>query len=139
MIHRYFFGQWPEMPWKKATEGERKMQPIVHPQTVTVLDGQSLSEAAIMGNLELCGVVTDSGWNTAALTFQGSYDNVTYFNIWNGAAELAYAAVAASTWVMFDPAIFLGIPYIKVRSGTGASAVNQTGDSVVTLILRPVI
>ena len=114
-------------------------QPLSVAKTVTVADGASLSDAAFTEYLELCGVITDSGWNTAALTFQGSHDGTNYFNIWNGASELSYAAVVASTWVAFDPALFLGIPYIKVRSGTSASAVNQTGDSVVTLVLRQVV
>lgn len=115
------------------------MRPIIYTKTVTVADGQSLSGSAFLETYELCGVITDSGWNTAALTFQGSYDDTNFFNVWNGASELSYAAVTASIFVVFDPAIFLGIPYIKVRSGTSASAVNQTGNSVVTLVMRPIL
>lgn len=114
-------------------------QPLAIAKTVTVADGASLSGAAFTEYLELCGVITDSGWNTAALSFQGSLDNTNFFNVFNGATELSYAAIAASSWVAFDPALFLGIPYIKVRSGTAGTPVNQTGASVVTLVLRQVV
>ncbi len=115
------------------------MQPIIYTKQVTIANGASLSGAAFLENLELVAVVTPAAWTTAALTFQASFDNVTYVNVWNGGAELAYAAIAASTWVTFDPALFLSMPYIKVRSGTGASAVNQAGGDIVTLVMKPLI
>jgi hypothetical protein len=106
--------------------------------TVTVADGQSLSDALSVDKYVVCGFVVDSGWNTAALTFTVSYDGTTYYNMFNGATELSYAAIAASSWVSVDPAVFMGIPYIKVRSGTAGTPVNQTGASVVTVITRPI-
>jgi hypothetical protein len=114
-------------------------QPHTYTKTVTIGAGASLSSACFLENFELCGIITPSGWDTAALTFQGSVDNTTFYNVWNGAAEAAYAAVTASIFVVFDPAIFLGIPYIKVRSGTGASAVNQADAVTVTLVMRQII
>ena len=114
------------------------MRAAVDYQTVTIADAASLSGAANMGTYTLTGLITDSGWNTAAITLQGSYDGTNYFNLFNGATELSYADIAASSWVLVDLNLFYGVPYIKVRSGTAASAVNQTGATVVTLVSRPV-
>jgi hypothetical protein len=52
---------------------------------------------------------------------------------------LSYAAVPASTWVVFDPALFFSVPYIKVRSGTAASPQNQAGGDIITLVLRKIL
>ncbi len=113
------------------------MRPAVDYQQATIADGQSLSAGVNLQTKTLTGVIVASTWNTAALTFQGSYDGTNYFNLFNGASELSYAAIAASTWVLVDPTLFYGLPYIKVRSGTAGSAVAQTGDTIVTLISRP--
>jgi hypothetical protein len=105
---------------------------------VTVADSASLSGAIDIGTYVVCGFIPDSGWNTAALTFQASFDGTTYYNLFNGASELAYAAIAASSWVAVDPAVFMGVRFLKVRSGTSGSAVNQTGASVVTVVTRTI-
>ena|SRR4030067_3630375 len=106
--------------------------------TVTVANGVSLSGAINVETHVICAFVTDSGWNTAALSFQASSDGTNYFNLYSDGSELTFAAIAASTWVTIDPARFLGIRHLKVRSGTAGSPVNQTGDSVVTVITRPI-
>lgn len=114
------------------------MRAEVDYQDVTIADGQSLSGAANLGGMTLCGVIVPSGWDTAALTFQGSYDGINYFNLGYEGTEVSYAAVAASVWTIVPPQKFYGIPYVKVRSGTSGTAVNQSGAVNVTLVSRPV-
>jgi hypothetical protein len=111
------------------------------PVVLTIADGQSLSPASgILPAGDLVAVITDSGWNAAGITFQGSYDGVAanFFNLWNAAGEVAVASITAAAMVAVDPLLFRGCQFLKVRSGTAGSAVNQTGATVVTLLFRTV-
>ena len=113
----------------------------IYTKTVTIANGASLSGAIFLENFELCGIITPAAWTTAALSFQGAYDAIggTYYNLFSGATELSYAAVTASKWVTFDPALFFGVSYLKVRSGTSGTPVNQAGGDIVTLVMRRIL
>lgn len=106
-------------------------------ETATIADAASLSAAVDLGKASLVGIVTPSGWTTAAITFQASFDGVTWFNLYNAAGiEVSVASIAASLWVALDPADFAGVPSLKVRSGTAGTPVNQSGGDAVTLVMR---
>lgn len=108
-------------------------------KSVTILNGASLSGASadLAGNV-LVAVITDSAWDTNAMTFQGSLDGTNWFNIFNGGTEYSLAAIVASTFFAVDRDLFVGARYVKVRSGTSGAAANQNGDAVVTLVIRPI-
>jgi hypothetical protein len=60
------------------------------------------------------------------MTFQGSYDNNMFANIFDSeGTELTYI-IAADRWVVADPTDFAGCPYFKVRLGTSSSPVEQS-------------
>ena len=104
--------------------------------TVTIGAGASLSGAVQLRELKLLAVITASTWDTAAITFQISFDGVTYFKVWTDAgAEYSIAAVTASTYLAINPVHFLGARYLKVQSGTTAIPVNQADATIVTLIV----
>ena len=107
-------------------------------RSVTVANGASLSGALDVGDYTIVGVITDSAWDTNALTFQASADGVNFFNLYNEGTEVNFAGTVASTYHIIDPALMFGVRSIKVRSGTGATPVNQVGATVVTVIMRPV-
>jgi hypothetical protein len=109
--------------------------------TVTVANGASLSGAAqlLPTNGRLVGVITDAGWDTNAMTFQVSVDGgTTYVNLYNAGTEYSMAGIVASTYNAINPDVFAGARHLKVRSGTSAAAVNQVGDTVVTLVMRQI-
>jgi hypothetical protein len=105
-------------------------------KTVTVANGASLSGSSglLEGAQRLLGIITDSAWDTNAVTFQGSVDGTNFFNLYKEGTEYSLAGVVASTYQALDPVVFLGVRAVKVRSGTAAAAVNQTGDAVITLV-----
>jgi len=100
---------------------------------VPIASGQSLSAAINLGGRIPCGFFIPAAWTAAGLTFQGSPDGVTFVDVWDATAEVTVAAVV-SRYVSADPLKFYGLNYIKVRSGTGASAVSQAGARVVTIM-----
>lgn len=110
-------------------------------KTVTIANGASLSDAEDLGGFTLVGVITDSAWDTnsmsflSATTLDGTYLPVKSLTT---GSEFTAPGIAASGWYGADPADFASVRYLKVRSGTSAAAVNQSGDTVVTLVLRGV-
>jgi hypothetical protein len=97
---------------------------------VTIAQGASLSAAA---NLGFCSVMRMElpTIDSAALTFQISEDGTTYRNYYDEfGSEVSVPASTGARIVRFNPGDLRNIRYIKIRSGTAASAVNQTTAAV---------
>ena len=114
------------------------MKPKVDYIDVTIANGASLSGAADLGTYILCGLIPDSAWDTNDITFQVSYDNSNWYDLYKEGTEYTLSGAVAQDWQGVDVELFLAVPYVKVRSGTTGSAVNQSGDTVITLITRPI-
>lgn len=82
-----------------------------------------------------------SGWTTAAITFLGCLtEDGTYTQVVKGSdvAELSIASVAASKTIGLDGALMEAlahIPYLKLRSGTATTPVDQGADKTINYIL----
>src|SRR5262249_4602567 len=105
---------------------------------VTIANGQSLSNAIDLGAKVLSAILIPPAWTAAGLSFQGSDgQGVTWQNLYDGGgSEIAVvsAAVVAGRRISLDPSMFVGIDFLRVRSGTQAAPVAQGGDRVLTLI-----
>lgn len=94
----------------------------------------ALSGPVFIGG-RLTSVAVASDWTAAVITFQGSQDGVTWYNIYDSAGNEVSVTIAAGDLASVDN--FDGAVYMKVRSGTSGSPVNQTNaESVVLLIER---
>ena len=114
-----------------ATEGIAPRATV----TGTIANGASLSGVVDLRTVGTpVALQTDAAWDTNAITFQGSYDGVVYTNLRNMGVEVSIPGVVASSLEGLDLHEFLGLRYLKVRSGTAAAAVNQVGDTVITLV-----
>lgn len=115
------------------------MQDILRTASVTIGAGASLSDAANLTTIGQCvGVVSDAAWDAAAVSFAVSMDGNTFFPLRYQGVEFSEANPGASAYVALNPAVFAGVRYLKVRSGTSGAAVNQADATVVTLICRPI-
>lgn len=99
---------------------------------VPILNGGSLSAAIDVGQLRAARVQIPALWTTANLTFQTSIDGVTYADLYDGSLEYTITA-AASREILLPIADFLGIRYLKIRSGTSGTPVNQVADRTLLL------
>jgi hypothetical protein len=111
------------------------------PQSVTTLINTSLSAAIDLGagNRQLTGVIMPAAWTTASVTFAVSADGVTYHQLYYGAGVYtinAAAGAAAALAFSVDPNAFIGWPFVKIQSGTVASAVNQAAARTFTVLTR---
>lgn len=111
-------------------------------EDATIANGASLSGAVYLGGYAITALVIPAEWDTATVaTFACSVDGTTYYNMYydvSGTLTEYSVAAAASRYIALDGAKFMGVQYIKVRAGTAAAASNQTGATVVTLVVFPV-
>lgn len=105
--------------------------------SVLIASGASLSAAVPIGDHVPVGIAMPSGWDAAGLTFQVSSDGGTTWNeLYDSSGNETTLTVALGRYIPLDPTVWIGINHIKIRSGTAASAVNQTADRSLTLISR---
>lgn len=113
-----------------------------YPTTATIANGAALSGAINLTkintayDLRLFGIQMPAEWTTANLTFQVSLDGTTYTNMYLDDGTEYQASVAASSFVVVPIDKFCGVPFLKIRSGTSGTPVNQAADRFLTLALR---
>lgn len=108
----------------------------------TIASGATgLSAAVHLGGPDrgtaLVAIQMPATWVAANLTFQaGETQSGTFYNVY--AADGTEVVVTASTsrWIILDPADFASVVWIKVRSGTAATPVDQTATRTINLITR---
>lgn len=96
---------------------------------VTIASGSSLTDVINLGGNILAGVHMPASWTAANLTLQAcDTADGTFLDIYDeDGIELTLTA-AASRAISVDSRNTLPWRFIKIRSGTAASAVNQTAD-----------
>jgi len=104
-------------------------------EPLVIANGASLSAGLNLGGRILTGVFMPSAWTAASLTFQASYDNVTFVDMYSlDGAELSVVA-GASLYLPINYQNFMGVNFIKIRSGASAAAVNQGAARTLQLML----
>jgi hypothetical protein len=97
--------------------------------------GTSLSAAIDMGRSVLSAAVLPAAWDAAVLSFQGSADGTTYVDLFDVTTERTMTmAGVLGKGVTLDSAIWSPWRYLKLRSGTTGTPVNQTANRAFTLI-----
>ena len=77
----------------------------------------------------LVGIYPDAAWDTQTISFQVSWDDLTFGVIYDGAAIYSLAAAVKQKYYALDPTLFMGARQIKI-----ASAVGQGDDTVITCV-----
>lgn len=105
-------------------------------QTALIANGASLSSVIDLGAGKLVAIQMPAAWTAAALTFQASIDGTNYFDVYDTSTERNYT-VAASRMLVLQLPDWVGIKYLKIRSGTSGTPVNQGADRTLTLLVQP--
>ncbi len=109
--------------------------------SATIANGASLSGVVDIGEGRvLCAIDMPADWTAANLTFQASTaSDGTFDSLYDQYGTEKTVTAAEDRYIpLDDPAFWLGVRYVKVRSGTAASAVNQGAERVITLVTKPV-
>ena len=111
--------------------------------TVVIANAASLSGTVDLdgGDRQMVGMQMPAAWTAADVTFAVSHDGTTFVPLhWSG-AEYTIAAAGgadASLGVSLEPSAFAGWPFVRVRSGTSAAAVNQLAERTLIVLTRAV-
>lgn len=105
---------------------------------VTILSGASLSDALHLQGRTLVGIDMPASWTAASLSLAVSNDGSTYLTLYDAFGEVTFAA-AASTHVGIDFSNKIGFNYLKVRSGSSGSPVNQAADRTIYVVTADMI
>jgi len=113
------------------------------PQDVVIANGASLSGTIDLdgGRRSLLSLQMPAVWSAASLTFAVSFDGTTFVPLyWDGGEYTVAAAggAAASLGVSLEPSAFAGWPFVRVRSGTSGTAVNQGAARTIKALTRAV-
>lgn len=106
--------------------------------SAVIANGASLSGAVDLGRNTLVGIVMPAAWTAANLTFQVSADGVTYSDLYDNTGTEKSVTAAAGRFIFTVPADWVGIRFVKVRSGTAAAAINQGAARTLQLITKAV-
>lgn len=114
------------------------MAGLIQVPTGTITNGTSLSAAIYCGGQYFpCTILMPAAWTAASITFQISYDNSTFYNLYKeDGTEYALTSPAASTAIALTPGYFAGANYLKIRSGTSGTPVNQGADRIMTVLVK---
>jgi hypothetical protein len=105
-------------------------------QTALIANGASLSSVVELGAGKLVAIQMPAAWTAAALTFSASIDGTNYFDVYDGSTERNYS-VDASRMLILQMADWIGIKFLKIRSGTSGTPVSQGADRTLTLLVQP--
>jgi hypothetical protein len=75
-------------------------------------------------------------WIPAVLSTSISFDGTVFSDVFDAGAEITLTGVTGK-FIPIDYTKFVGVRYLKLRSGTSAAPVNQTATRLVTIFARP--
>jgi hypothetical protein len=107
--------------------------------TVTIANGASLSSGFSVGAGVPLALEMPSSWTAANITFQASQDGTNYSNLYDMSGTEITVVVAASRYVAMEGINFAGFSYLKLRSGTSGTPVNQGGARTSTVVSRKAV
>lgn len=106
---------------------------------VTILNGASQSNALDIGITEHIGLIMPSAWTSAVITFLvcATADG-TFQPLYNQAGTEVSLTVAVDKAYSLETAAPMLAPwkYLKARSGTAGTPVNQGGDRILMFIVK---
>lgn len=98
-----------------------------------------LSAAINIGGTVPVAIVIAGTWAAANLTFSGSStQDGTFYNLYDSSGNELTVTAAASRHIILTPANFASLNWLKIRSGTSGTPVNQTGAPTLQLVVRAV-
>lgn len=113
--------------------------PYLSRLTATIANGQAITASIYLRDQPLVAIQMPASWTAANLTFQGSNDNTNFFDVYNLDGDEYTVTAAASRYIVLSPFEFQWARYIKIRSGTTGTPVNQSADRTIVLVTRRVL
>jgi hypothetical protein len=105
-------------------------------KTVTIASAGSLSGAVYLGGYKYFTIIMPASWTAANLTFQGSDDGSTFYNLYaDGSEVVETTGTAGAAYVLNSNVLAFGsVGYVKIRSGTSATPVAQADARTIKIV-----
>lgn len=97
----------------------------------TILSGATVSDAIDLIGRGCLVIYLPATFTGATITFQGSYDNVTFLALYNTSNTQMSMTVTQNRAYVLSPEDLVGIRYLKLVSGSAEGA-----DRTITLVTR---
>lgn len=94
----------------------------------------SITDAIDLKTNRLACIQMPSSWTAANLTFQVSSDGETYADLYDAFGSEYTVTADASQALLVDVKDFFGFRFLKIRSGTSGTPVNQAAGRELKLI-----
>lgn len=106
--------------------------------SATIANGAALSGAVCLGEKALVALQMSASWTAADVTFQVSDDGGTTWAelLDDTGTAISITLPTAGNRLVLASGLFASVSFLKVRSGTSGSPVNQGGARTLTLITR---
>lgn len=105
--------------------------------SITIANGAALSGSIDLTGLTIVAIQMPAAWTAANITFQASTtDGGTLQDVYDDAGTEVTVTAAASRFITLSPATSIAYRFLKLRSGTTGTPVNQGGERSITLIVR---
>jgi len=109
----------------------------VETKVATIAASESLSDSVDLGSGTVFGIIIPASWTTADLTFQGSVDGTNFYNLFtDDGTEYTVVAAASRFIASINYPLYYNLAFLKVRSGTAGSPVNQAAERQIKLVMR---
>ena len=95
----------------------------------------SITAAIDLLHTRLARIDMPATWTAANLTFQASWDGVTFNNLYDAAGSEYVVTAAASRAIIIPLVDLFGARFLKIRSGLAGAAVNQAAARTLKLTL----
>lgn len=118
--------------------GLTNVQSVLVSVSFTIAEGGSLSTGVDLKGATIVGIVMPAAWTTGNLTMQASADGEDYNDVYDRYGTETNIPVAANRHVNLSPAELTSMRYVKLRSGTSGTPVNQAAARTIILVVRPV-
>jgi hypothetical protein len=113
------------------------MSNVFKDATVTIASGASLSGIIHCGAGVPVQILMPASWTAADITFQTSQSaDGAFSDLYDESGNEVKVIANASRAIAVEGANFAGVRFLKLRSGTTGSAVNQDADRSITLVMR---
>jgi len=106
----------------------------VEKDTATILSGASLSDVVELNDSVLAAIETPAAMTGTSFTFQGSFDKQNFFNVYDDSGVEVSVTSAASRFIIINsPSKFLGMKFLKIRSGTSGAPTAEGADRAINI------
>ena len=102
---------------------------------VTISAGQAITAEIDTGGKRLARIAIPASWTTANITFQvAPISGGTFTDLYDsGGTEYNVTVGGASRTIIIPLADMIGLRFIKIRSGTTGTPVNQAADRILAI------